>query len=654
MAIGPSTSIAPYILGYEPNVHFTSVATVGDVLDTKADGTPYRMVGIPDGLGAFDNGDGTFTLLMNHELSSALGVVRDHGTAGSFVSQWVINKADLSVLSVEDAIKSVWLYDDISGTFQQSAYAINRLCSADLAPQSAYYWIDPSDGTAYGTQSRIFMTGEEGGTEGKEFALFVDGPDAGKAFEFADAGLFAWENNLASPFAQKKTITIGQDDGQNGQLYIYVGDKQATGTEFEKAGLEGGKLYGLKVEALVNALTPALSNETDAVAASGRFSLFDEGAVSSLTGAQLDAQSEANGVTSFQRPEDGHWDTTNPNVYWFVTTASSSGQSRLYKMTFDDITHPEQGGTIEAVLSSSDAVMNSSVGVRMMDNMTVNGDGKIIIQEDIGNNAHLGRILEYDPVTDTVTVLGVHNADQFISGGADFITQDEEASGIIDVTDLLGYTGGRAYITSDQLHASAGDAELVEKGQLLIMYVDEVQSEGSKDDDVLNGSAADEYFNGEAGNDIINAGSGDDSLNGGKGDDTLNGGAGNDALNGGNGQDILNGGAGDDTLDGGHGDDILNGGLGIDLFNGGAGADTFVFDVMDSLFAAQDKIQGFSSAQGDKIDLTAFHITAADLVITHGQGNAYVAAVDLDHDGSFDFGLTVITKAPLGVADFVL
>jgi len=34
------------------------------------------MVGIPDGLGAYDNRDGSFTLLMNHELGSDKGVVR--------------------------------------------------------------------------------------------------------------------------------------------------------------------------------------------------------------------------------------------------------------------------------------------------------------------------------------------------------------------------------------------------------------------------------------------------------------------------------------------------------------------------------------------------------------------------------------------------
>ncbi|CAN5124405.1 hypothetical protein BH18ACT12_BH18ACT12_16540 [soil metagenome] len=27
----------------------------------------YKMVGLPDGLGAFDNGNGTFTLLLGHK-----------------------------------------------------------------------------------------------------------------------------------------------------------------------------------------------------------------------------------------------------------------------------------------------------------------------------------------------------------------------------------------------------------------------------------------------------------------------------------------------------------------------------------------------------------------------------------------------------------
>ena len=81
-----------------------SVFTVGDSVNFKPDGvTPYRMVGIADGLGALDNGDGTFTLVMNHEIGGSisggvitpLGVAREHGNAGAFVSRWTIDKDTL-------------------------------------------------------------------------------------------------------------------------------------------------------------------------------------------------------------------------------------------------------------------------------------------------------------------------------------------------------------------------------------------------------------------------------------------------------------------------------------------------------------------------------------------------------------------------------
>jgi Ca2+-binding RTX toxin-like protein len=644
---------ASFMQGYEPNVRFQVIATTGDTVDTKADSSPYRMVGIPDGLGAYDNGDGTITVVMNHELGAADGIVRDHGGKGAFVSKWTLNKSDLSIVNVEDAIKHLYTFNDNTGQFEENtAYNINRLCSADLAAQSAYYWVDPESGIAYGTQSKLFMTGEESGTEGKEFAVFLTGDDAGKAFEFADCGLFAWENNLSSPFAQKKTITIGQDDGQNGQVYVYVGEKQATGSDFQKAGLEDGHLFGIKVE---NLLANA-GNETDGLAASGRFTMYDEGVVGALTGAQLDAQSEANQVSSFQRPEDGHWDTQNPNVYWFVTTASVTGQSRLYKLTFDDIANPENGGTIQSVLSSSDTVLNSSTGVRMMDNITVDGRGHVIIEEDVGNNAHIGRILDYDPVTDTVAVIAQHNPNQFVTGGTGFITQDEEASGIIDVTDLLGHTGGRVYLTSDQIHQNlrVADPELAESGQFLAMYVDDVVTAGSKSGDTLNGSAAAESFAGNKGNDIINAGSGNDSLNGGSGDDTLNAGAGDDLLDGEGGNDVLLGGTGNDKMKGGAGNDILNGGSGQDELNGGAGADTFVFtSVSDSKFGSLDSIIAFKGAEGDRIDLSALHVTAADLAISTISRASYLASIDVDHDGGYDMAFTVFSHTALSSADFI-
>src|SRR5690349_1322973 len=93
---GPSTAQSAYVLPALPTVTTESVLSVGDVVGG------YRMVGIPDGLGAFDNGDNTFTLLMNHELGSAAGIPRAHGAPGAFVSKWVIDKATMTVQSGSD------------------------------------------------------------------------------------------------------------------------------------------------------------------------------------------------------------------------------------------------------------------------------------------------------------------------------------------------------------------------------------------------------------------------------------------------------------------------------------------------------------------------------------------------------------------------
>src|SRR5678815_1397684 len=88
-SMGPSTLQSAYVQPSQPTVSTMSVLSVGDVV------SGYRMAGIPDGLGAFDNGDGTFTLLMNHELPNNTGAVHAHGSVGAFVSKWVIDKDSL-------------------------------------------------------------------------------------------------------------------------------------------------------------------------------------------------------------------------------------------------------------------------------------------------------------------------------------------------------------------------------------------------------------------------------------------------------------------------------------------------------------------------------------------------------------------------------
>lgn len=81
-------------------------------------------------------------------------------------------------------------------------------------------------------------------------------------------------------------------------------------------------------------------------------------------------------------------DPNHPNVFYFVTTATFTTPSRLSKVTFTDIEQPTLGGTVELLLNGGDGVQT----VRMMDNMTIDADGDLIIQEDPGGNPHSAKI----------------------------------------------------------------------------------------------------------------------------------------------------------------------------------------------------------------------------------------------------------------------
>ena len=573
MPTAASSSAAPYLVASEPNVRFVSILTTGDALNPG--GTTGRFAGTPDGIGAFDNGDGTFTMLVNHEFSGGEGTVRDHGSIGSFIDRIVIDKTTLQVVSGDDLIKNVQLWNDATDSHFAATTIFSRFCSSDLASSSAFY----DAATGLGTQTRIYLTGEESGSEGRAFGILVNGDQAGTAFELPSLGNLSFENLTANPFAQTKTIVAATDDGTDGQVYIYIGEKQATGTTLEQAGLSGGSFYGIKVA--------GFADETNNTAPSGTFTLQEigpDGDASNLTGLQINAESEAEGVTSFLRPEDSAWDPDQPNVLYFATTNSFNGNSRLYKATFADITNPTAGGTIEAVLDGSE-------GQRMFDNITV-GNGKVILQEDPGGNPRLAKVWEYDIATDRLTEIAQHDPALFAPGARNLLTTNEESSGVLDVTSLLGDANTRAYLLDVQAHYDISDPALVEGGQLLAMFVDKPQLIGSSADDNLFGSAADETFEGYSGNDTIHAGSGNDVLNGGDGNDTLYGGndddtlfgdAGNDVLYGDDGNDKLYGGADDDALFGGNGadtlfgddgNDKLYGGDGFDVLHGGNGADT--------------------------------------------------------------------------------
>src|SRR5262245_5259128 len=133
---GPSTTQSAYVLPSKPVVTTASIISVGDMVSGG-----FRMVGIPDGLGAFDNGDGTFTLLMNHELGNTSGLTRSHGSKGAFVSEWVIDKKTLQVISGADLMTAIHMWDSIgqASLAPTGSFAFNRFCSGDLPEPTAFY-----------------------------------------------------------------------------------------------------------------------------------------------------------------------------------------------------------------------------------------------------------------------------------------------------------------------------------------------------------------------------------------------------------------------------------------------------------------------------------------------------------------------------------
>ena len=455
---GPTSSQSPYLVPTAPGVASVSLLTVGDAVNYKPDGvTPYRLVGIPDGLGAFENeDDDTFTLLMNHELRDTVGVPRAHGAKGSFVSKWIIDKESLAVLHGEDLIKTIYGWDCASGGYSVSTNPLSRLCSADLAEVSAFY--DKKSKRGY--KGRIFLNGEESGSEGRAFAHLLNG----QSYELPSLGKFSWENAVANPDTGSKTVIAGLDDGQGGQVYFYVGTKTKSLNPITAAGLDNGLLYGIKVNGVL------AEDPTNGIPSGTPFTAFNLGDARCKTGLQLDALSVTNGVTTFLRPEDGCWDPKHPDDFYFVTTASFTGNSRLWRLRFKDASNPAAGGKIYMLLDGSE-------GPKMMDNLTISR-GKIIIQEDPGSQPHLAKVWCYDIKHDTLTQILQHDPDRFTPAVPGFLTQDEESSGIIPMDKILGKGW---FLGVVQGHYPT-DPELVEGGQLVAFHVD-CDDDDDDDDD---------------------------------------------------------------------------------------------------------------------------------------------------------------------------
>jgi Bacterial protein of unknown function (DUF839) len=454
---GPSSTHSPYVIPSQSDVSTVSLLTVGDnVPGTDGDGPGYQMVGIPDGLGAFKSGGDTFTVLMNHELREANGITRDHGAIGAFVSKWTIAADTLEVIEGEDLIKQVVLAPGGVYGAPQKGVLLGRLCSGDLPQRSAFD--HAKSGKGY--PGRLYLNGEEVGNEGRAFAHTL----SGTSYELPSLGKMSWENVVANPGTGNKTVVVGLDDSTPGQVFVYVGEKRRTGNPVERAGLVGGTLYGVK--AVGYPVEPATG-----IPSGTPFELVEIEDAHLKTGSVIDSESRALGVTDFNRPEDGAWDPSRRDKFYWVTTdrpKASGGNSRLWRFDFKNPRKPEKGGTIDMLLDGSE-------GQEMLDNMTVDDHGRVLINEDPGNNPIPARIWSYEIRSDTLIAIAAQkqaHGPEPNPAYTGYTTNDEETSGMIPADDILGVGW---YLLDSQIHdttiPSATDRQkLVEKGQLLALY----------------------------------------------------------------------------------------------------------------------------------------------------------------------------------------
>src|SRR5262245_55778374 len=220
----------------------------------------------------------------------------------------------------------------------------------------------------------------------------------------------------------------------------------------------------------------------------------------------------------------------------------------------------------------------------MLDNITVDRAGRVLMDEDTGNAAHNAKVWMYDIATDSLIQLARHDPARFGNIGvpptAPF-TVDEESSGILDVSHILG---PGSYLVDVQAHYPNGPV-LVEGGQLLLLKTNVVtanltggvlQVNGSLDADAIvvtrhgqtltvsvNGQDVGQFKAKDVDSIRVDAGLGNDVVliaRNVQQSAVVTGGLGNDILTGGGGRSILIGGAGSDLVLGGSDSDLLIGG----------------------------------------------------------------------------------------------
>lgn len=465
---GLRTSVAPYAVPVGGDYSILPIMSVGDRVPRTSDASQsFQMIGIPDGLGAYDNRDGTTTVFMNQELvnlARSEPLVGQPLIRGAFVSKLILG-ADASVLSGDLAFDTVYLENTFLGpiaTTSNTAPAFSRFCSGSLS------WKDA------GFDRPIYFAGEEsGGTNtfdgrgGIAVAIFDNA-----AWTLPRLGHMAWENAVVRPNKGRQTVVMCLEDGEAGQcqLYMYVGRKEYSNNAgpLRRNGLDNGTLYVFVADDTNTTSEASFANGSVV----GRWIALP--GAENMTDVELEAASDAVGALAFDRVEDGAFRPRSPNEFYFVTTGggASNQLGRLYQVAFN----PEnllESTRLTVVYNADEVLANGGDIAVSPDNIAVSED-YIMIQED--GTAQSRVAMAAKGRKGNIWRLNLHTGDmeniaELAAIGRDGILTNPgvwESSGIIDTSAMFG---ADSWLFDVQAHSPtrAPLPNTIEDGQLLLM-----------------------------------------------------------------------------------------------------------------------------------------------------------------------------------------
>jgi Ca2+-binding RTX toxin-like protein len=275
--------------------------------------------------------------------------------------------------------------------------------------------------------------------------------------------------------------------------------------------------------------------------------------------------------------DGGHWSEIALSLELMTPFISSAYYSPLSRITIGSLR--DIGYTVD--MSEADPFAPRVNGTTGGDTMVGTSSTDMLIASD-GNDYVLGQ-----------------GGDDFISGGYDRDTlYGGQGDDIIDdrfsgFANLYGNEG------NDTIAARQGDNTIIGG-----------QDQFDGNDSIRSGDGSDIVW-GNGGNDTLRLGGGANTAIAGYGFDIVLLGAGNDIAYGNQDNDSVDGGLGNDLIFGGRGDDTIAPGAGNDTIYGNEGADILVF----LPGSGSDVIVGFSTAEGDVIDLQGQSYTRSDNVL---------------------------------------